>query len=133
MNKTSTCVGAVATLTLGWATATHAMNLMPLGDSIAEGLCANGGTTGATADCLAGAFTEQAGRDSSLEKGDIAEAFFGMSLAGDPTPEPTGNVRYDSMVQARLARQSHGTKEQRTTNFRTGLDGGARACLADFR
>jgi len=52
MNKTSTCVGAVATLTLGWATATHAMNLMPLGDSIAEGLCANGGTTGATADCV---------------------------------------------------------------------------------
>ena len=87
----------------------------------------------ATADCLAGAFAEQAGRDSSLEKGDIDEAFFGMSLAGDPTPEPTGNVRYDSMVQARLARQSHGTKEQRTTNFRTGLDGGARACLADFR
>ena len=86
-----------------------------------------------TADCLAGAFTQQAGRDSSLEKGDIDEAFFGMSLAGDPTPEPTGNVRYDAMVQARLARQSHGTKEQRTENFRAGLDGGARACLAEFR
>ena len=87
----------------------------------------------ATADCLAGAFAEQAGRDSALEKGDIDEAFFGMSLAGDPTPEPTGNVRYDAMVQARLARQSHGTKEQRTENFRAGLDGGARACLAEFR
>src|SRR5437588_667196 len=63
-----------------------------------------------TADCLAGAFAEQAGRDKSLEKGDIEEAFLGMSLAGDPTPEPTGNARYDAMVQAKLARQSHGTK-----------------------
>lgn len=87
----------------------------------------------ATADCLAGAFTQQAGRDSSLEKGDIEEAFFGMSLAGDPTPEPTGNARYDAMIHARLARQSHGTKEQRTQNFRAGLDGGAKACLDDFR
>jgi len=86
-----------------------------------------------TADCLAGAFTQQAGRDSSLEKGDIEEAFFGMSLAGDPTPEPTGNARYDAMIQARLARESHGTKEQRTENFRAGLVGGARACLAEFR
>ena len=86
-----------------------------------------------TADCLAGAFTQQAGRDGSLEAGDTDEAFFGMSLAGDPTPEPTGNVRYDAMVQARLARQSHGTKEQRTENFRAGLDGGARACLSEFR
>ena len=86
-----------------------------------------------TADCLAGAFAQQAGRDSSLEAGDIDEAFFGMSLAGDPTPQPTGNVRYDAMVQARLARQSHGTKEQRTENFRAGLDGGARACLREFR
>ena len=86
-----------------------------------------------TADCLAGAFTQQAGRDSSLEKGDIEEAFFGMSLAGDPTPEPTGNARYDAMIQARLARESHGTKEQRTENLRAGLVGGARACLAEFR
>jgi len=86
-----------------------------------------------TADCLAGAFTQQAGRDSSLEKGDIEEAFFGMSLAGDPTPEPTGNARYDAMIQARLARESHGTKEQRTENCRAGLVGGARACLAEFR
>jgi len=86
-----------------------------------------------TADCLAGAFAQQAGRDSSLEKGDIEEAFFGMSLAGDPTPEPTGNARYDALIHARLARQSHGTKDQRMQNFRTGLDGGAKACLDDFR
>jgi predicted metalloprotease len=85
-----------------------------------------------TADCLAGVFAQQAGRDGTLEKGDIEEAFFGMSLAGDPTPEPTGNARYDAMIQARLARQSHGTKEQRTANFRAGLDGGAKACLENF-
>ncbi len=86
-----------------------------------------------TADCLAGAFAKQADRDGSLEKGDVEEAFYGMSLAGDPTPEPTGNRRYDAVVQAKLARQAHGTKEQRTENFRTGLDGGAKACLDDFR
>jgi predicted metalloprotease len=87
----------------------------------------------ATADCLAGAFTDQSKRDGSLEAGDEAEAFYGMSLAGDPTPEPTGNRRRDAMIQARLAQQSHGTREQRMQNFRTGLDGGARACLDDFR
>jgi len=86
-----------------------------------------------TADCLAGAFTRQAERDGSLEKGDVEEAFYGMSLAGDPEPEATGNRRYDRMVRAKLARQAHGTKEQRTDNFRAGLEGGPKVCLADFR
>ncbi len=86
----------------------------------------------ATADCLAGAFTDQSKRDGSLEPGDEAEAFYGMSLSGDPTPEPTGNRRYDAMIQARLARESHGTREQRMQNFRAGLEGGARACLSEF-
>jgi predicted metalloprotease len=53
-------------------------------------------------------------------------------MAGDPTPESTGNRRMDAMIQARLARESHGTKEQRMQNFRTGLDEGAAACLEDF-
>jgi predicted metalloprotease len=86
----------------------------------------------ATADCLAGAFADQSKHDGSLEKGDLEEAFYGMSLAGDPTPEPTGNARRDAMIQARLSRQSHGTKEQRMQNFRSGLDGGAKACLEEF-
>jgi predicted metalloprotease len=85
-----------------------------------------------TADCLAGAFTRQAQRDGELEAGDMEEAFFGMSMAGDPTPEATGNRRVDAMIQARLARESHGTKEQRMQNFRTGLDGGPGACLDEF-
>ena len=87
----------------------------------------------ATADCLAGAFAQQAQREGSLESGDIDEAFYGMSLSGDPTPEPTGNRRLDRMIQARLARQSHGTRDQRMQNFKSGLDGGPGACLQDFR
>jgi hypothetical protein len=87
----------------------------------------------ATADCLAGSFAQQAQREGSLEPGDLDEAFYGMSMAGDPTPQPTGNVRYDRMVARQIARSSHGTKEQRTENFRAGLDGGPAACLADFR
>jgi predicted metalloprotease len=85
-----------------------------------------------TADCLAGAFTRRAQRNGELETGDVEEAFFGMSMAGDPTPDATGNRRVDAMIQARLARESHGTKEQRMQNFRTGLDGGPGACLDDF-
>lgn len=87
----------------------------------------------ATADCLAGAFAQQAQREGSLEKGDIDEAFYGMSLSGDPTPQPTGNRRMDRMIQARLARNSHGTRDQRMQNFKAGLDGGPGACLAEFR
>jgi predicted metalloprotease len=86
-----------------------------------------------TADCLAGAFAKQSEKDGSLEKGDIEEAFFGMQMAGDPTPEPTGNRRVDAMVQARLARESHGTKEQRMDNFKNGLERGPGACLSEFR
>jgi len=85
-----------------------------------------------TADCLAGAFAKRADKNGELEKGDIEEAFYGMSLAGDPVPEPTGNARYDALIQARLARQSHGTKDQRMQNFKNGLDGGPAACLDEF-
>jgi predicted metalloprotease len=85
-----------------------------------------------TADCLSGTFARQAQSDGELEKGDIEESFFGMSMAGDPTPEATGNRRVDAMIQARLARQSHGSREQRMQNFRTGLDGGPGACLEEF-
>jgi len=86
-----------------------------------------------TADCLAGAFAKQSEHDGYLEKGDIEEAFYGMSLAGDPEPESTGNARYDAIIQARLARQAHGTKDQRMDNFRAGLEGGSQACLSEFR
>lgn len=86
-----------------------------------------------TADCLAGAFANQAQKDKSLEAGDLNEAIFGMSMAGDPEPRSTGNDRYDAIIQARLSRQAHGTKEQRVQNFRAGFAGGPGACLDDFR
>jgi predicted metalloprotease len=87
----------------------------------------------ATADCLAGAFTEQAQRDGSLEPGDIDEAFFGMASAGDPTPELTGDSRVDQRILRVASIMGHGTREQRTENFRHGLEGGAGACLDEFR
>jgi predicted metalloprotease len=86
----------------------------------------------ATADCLAGAFAKQAQHDGSLEDGDLQEAMLGMSMAGDPTLVSTGDARYDRVMQARLARDSHGTREQRVENFRAGLDAGAGACLDEF-
>jgi predicted metalloprotease len=87
----------------------------------------------ATADCLAGAFTQQAQRDGTLEDGDVDEAFYAMSLAGDPTPELTGDQQVDRYILARAARRAHGTREQRMQNFRNGLEGGARACLPEVR
>ena len=87
----------------------------------------------ATADCLAGAFTEEADREGSLEPGDIDEAFFGMAAAGDPTPELTGDSRIDRRILRVASIMGHGTREQRTENFRLGLEGGAGACLDEFR
>ena len=87
----------------------------------------------ATADCLAGAFTDHAERDGSLEEGDIEEAFFGMAAAGDPTPELTGDARIDRRILRVASVMGHGTREQRTENFRRGLEGGAGACLDEFR
>lgn len=86
-----------------------------------------------TADCLAGAFTQQSQHDGSLENGDIDEEIYGISMSGDPTLTPTGNARRDAMMHAELARFAHGTKDQRLDNFRHGLNGGPAACLADFR
>jgi predicted metalloprotease len=85
------------------------------------------------ADCLAGAFTNWADRKGSIEDGDIEEAFFGMAAAGDPTPQPTGDRWIDARNAARISRQAHGTREQRMQNFRSGLDGGPSACLAELQ
>lgn len=86
-----------------------------------------------TADCLAGAFARQAERDGSLEPGDREEALFGMASSADPTPELTGDRRVDRAILVRAAAMGHGTEAQRTANFRAGLEGGAGACLAEFR
>lgn len=83
----------------------------------------------AAADCLAGAFAQQAGRNGSLEQGDVEEAFYAMATAGDPTPSLTGNRRVDRAILTRAALMGHGTKEQRMQNFRAGLEDGPAACL----
>ena len=85
-----------------------------------------------TADCLAGAFALQSQRDGFLDPGDLDEAFFGMAAAGDPAVELTGNNRIDNRILASRSRRAHGTSEQRTSNFKSGYDGGAGACLPEF-
>jgi uncharacterized protein len=87
----------------------------------------------ATADCLAGAFTAESSKNGSLEPGDVDEAFFGMAAAGDPTPELTGDARVDRRILRVSSIMGHGTRDQRTANFRRGLDGGPPACLEVFR
>jgi predicted metalloprotease len=87
----------------------------------------------AAADCLAGAFTQRAAKEGTLEKGDLEEAFFGLSAAGDPTPEYTGNRRIDRQISLRAQLLGHGTREQRLSNFRSGYQGGAGACLSAFQ
>jgi predicted metalloprotease len=81
------------------------------------------------ADCLAGAFANHSRRVGSLEKGDEEEAFYGMAAAGDPTPQLTGDPRWDRRIERRAAVMGHGTREQRMQNFRTGYEGGAGACI----
>jgi len=87
----------------------------------------------AVADCLAGAFTERSERDGSLERGDIEEAFFGMAAAGDPEFKATGDPGTDRRRLRLISIMGHGTRAQRTANFQRGLDGGAGACLDEFR
>ena len=86
----------------------------------------------ATADCLAGAFTQRSARDGSLEPGDLDEAFHGLAAAGDPTPQLTGDRRIDRRITYRAALMGHGTRAQRLANFRAGYEGGAGACLSEL-
>ncbi len=87
----------------------------------------------AMADCLAGAFTQKASRDGSLEKGDLEEAFFGLAAAGDPSPQFTGYDQVDARIARRAQIMGHGTRDQRLANFKAGFNNGAQACLAAFR
>lgn len=87
----------------------------------------------ATADCLAGAFTNQSEKDGSLETGDLDEVFFGLAAAGDPAPQPTGSRRMDSQNALRARYLGHGTREQRLANFTVGYKHGAGGCLEAFQ
>jgi uncharacterized protein len=86
----------------------------------------------ATADCLAGVFTQRSAQNGSLEPGDLDEAFHGLAAAGDPTPQLTGNRRMDARISYRAALMGHGTREQRLANFRAGYEGGTGACVPEL-
>jgi predicted metalloprotease len=86
----------------------------------------------ATADCLAGVFTQRSAQNGSLEPGDLDEAFHGLAAAGDPTPQLTGNRRVDARISYRAALMGHGTREQRLANFRAGYERGAGACVPEL-
>jgi predicted metalloprotease len=86
----------------------------------------------AVADCLAGTFVGRVQQDTTLgrlDPGDIEEALAGVAAAGDPAVELTGNSRVDARRAAMLRRMSHGTSEQRVSNFKVGLSKGIRGCL----
>jgi predicted metalloprotease len=87
----------------------------------------------AAADCLAGAFTQKSARDGTLEAGDLEEAFFGLAAAGDPTPQLTGDRRLDDRIVTRASLMGHGSREQRLTNFQSGYQRGAGACVSALR
>lgn len=87
----------------------------------------------AAADCLAGAFTHKSAATGELEKGDLEEAFFGLAVAGDPTPQLTGRQRLDARILRNAALMGHGSREQRQANFKAGYDGGEKSCLSVFR
>ena len=85
------------------------------------------------ADCLAGAFARHAEADGSLEDGDLDEAMHAMASAADPEFESTGDRRVDARLASRVARQAHGTRDQRMENFQQGFRAGGGACLAELR
>jgi predicted metalloprotease len=74
------------------------------------------------ADCLAGAWAKDAQARSELELGDIDEALNAASQIGDDTIQrkTSGRVQPETWT--------HGSAAQRSSAFRKGLDGGARAC-----
>jgi len=68
------------------------------------------------ADCLAGAYTEDAEDRGWLEPGDVDEALFMTELAGDPV-----GTSWDSPG-------AHGTSDERVDAFLAGYEGGLAAC-----
>ena len=68
------------------------------------------------ADCLAGAYTENAEQTGWLDPGDVDEALFMTEISGDPP-----GTAWDDP-------QRHGTGEARKASFLSGYDGGIPAC-----
>jgi predicted metalloprotease len=74
------------------------------------------------ADCLAGAWAQNAERRDLLEVGDIDEALNAAAQIGDDAIQrrSTGRIRPETWT--------HGSSAQRTGAFRRGYQGGAAAC-----
>ncbi len=74
------------------------------------------------ADCLAGAWANDANRRGMLEVGDIDEALNAASQIGDDT------IQRKTQGQITPETWTHGSAAQRSSSFRRGYDGGIGAC-----
>jgi predicted metalloprotease len=74
------------------------------------------------ADCLAGAWGQDANGRGLLEIGDVDEALNAAAQIGDDTlqKKTTGHVQPETWT--------HGSSAQRVANFKKGYEGGAKAC-----
>jgi predicted metalloprotease len=74
------------------------------------------------ADCLAGAWANDADRRGLIETGDIDEALNAASAIGDDTlqKQTQGHVQPETWT--------HGSAEQRSSSFKKGYQGGVTAC-----
>jgi predicted metalloprotease len=69
------------------------------------------------ADCLAGAITQRANADHYLDRGDLEEAKYALTVAGD---KPGTTFVLDP--------NAHGSSSTRVAEFMKGFQGGVRAC-----
>ena len=74
------------------------------------------------ADCLAGAWAQDAEKRGELQVGDIDEALNAASQIGDDT------LQKKAGQQVQPERWTHGSAAQRSGNFKKGYSGGAKAC-----
>jgi predicted metalloprotease len=81
-----------------------------------------------TADCFAGAVTNQARIDGYLEPGDLAEGRYSLLISSDVSPFPglVGRLYVESQPKA------HGTASQRILAFNRGYYAGAAACVGEL-
>jgi predicted metalloprotease len=91
------------------------------------------------ADCLAGAIIAVSAKDGYLERGDVEEAEYALTMAGDP-PLVTGiwGATIEKMNREAGAGATpvitnatggHGNHRERVTAFRNGMANGVRRCI----
>ena len=74
------------------------------------------------ADCLAGAWAQDANRRGLLEVGDVDEALNAAAQIGDDT------IQRKTQGKVQPETWTHGSAAQRSSSFKKGLEGGAAAC-----